>query len=141
VAATNVTARLRKSRFRKCVVGLLLAVVVIYVGASAFTSLPDLVRFLPEFWYVRPLPYRLLSHTKFDNLSKMDSIHIPVFIAVGTADDNTIPAMAQALFQRANQPKRLYLSPGAGHANMWEVRAEEVQAELKAFIQTVTIPW
>ena len=90
---------------------------------------------MPEFWYVRPFPYRLLSHNKFDNLSKIDSVHVPVFIAVGTADDLTIPSMAQALFQKANEPKRLYLSPGAGHNTVWEIGGQALQDQISAFIQ------
>jgi fermentation-respiration switch protein FrsA (DUF1100 family) len=42
-----------------------------------------------------------------------------VLIAVGTADDVTIPAFAQALYQKANQPKLLYLAPGAGHMDVY----------------------
>ena len=96
-----------------------------------------MVKYVPELWYLRPFPYRLLSHSNFDNLSKIDSVHVPVFIAVGTADDTTIPAMAQALFQKANEPKRLYLSPGAGHNSIWESGGQALQDQISAFIQTI----
>jgi uncharacterized protein len=104
---------------------------------TAHTSTPALIKFIPQFWYVRPFPVRLLSHSKFDNLSKMGSIHIPVLIVVGTADDATIPAMAQALFQKANEPKRLYLSPGAGHDDIWSFKTDELLAQITQFIQTL----
>jgi uncharacterized protein len=104
---------------------------------SPYTSIPDVTMHLPELWYLRPLPVRLLSHSKFDNLSKIDSVHVPVFIAVGTADENTIPTMAQALFQKANEPKRLYLSLGAAHNNIWEIKTEELLTQIRAFMQTL----
>jgi uncharacterized protein len=67
----------------------------------------------------------------------MDSVHVPVFIAVGTEDLTTPPAMAQALFQKANEPKRLYLSPGVDHGHILEMNTERLQAQISAFIQTV----
>jgi pimeloyl-ACP methyl ester carboxylesterase len=53
--------------------------------------------------YVNAFPIRLLSHNRFDNLSKIESVHVPVFIAVGMNDDLTPPAMVQALFQKAKR--------------------------------------
>jgi fermentation-respiration switch protein FrsA (DUF1100 family) len=58
-----------------------------------------------------------------------------LLIAVGTSDDIAIPSMAQALYERANEPKRLYLEPGAGHNSIWET--EGLQNQMSAFIQTV----
>ena len=105
------------------------------VLVSPYTALPDLVQFMPELWYVRPLPYRLLSHTRFDNLSKMNSVHVPVLFIVGSVDDTTVPSMATALLQKANEPKRLYVSPGASHANVWDIKTDQVIAEISGFIQ------
>jgi pimeloyl-ACP methyl ester carboxylesterase len=102
---------------------------------SPFTSTPDIVKVHSEFWWAWPFPYRLLSHNRFDNLSKIDSVHVPVLIAVGTSDDITIPEMAKALYRRANEPKRLYLAPGAGHNSIWET--EGLQNQISAFIQTL----
>jgi uncharacterized protein len=107
------------------------------VLVSAYTSLPDLIKYLPELWYVRPLPYRLVSHTRFDNLSKMTSVHVPVLLVVGSVDDTTVPSMATALFQKANEPKRLYVSPGASHDNVWEIKTDQLIAEISGFIQAL----
>lgn len=67
----------------------------------------------------------------------MDGVHIPVFISVGTADRLTPPAMAQALFARSNQPKRLYLSPGADHDDVMDTGVNMLEAQIRAFIQTI----
>jgi hypothetical protein len=67
----------------------------------------------------------------------MDGVHIPVFITVGTADRLTPPAMAQALFERANQPKRLYLSPGADHDDVMDTGVNMLEDQIRGFIQTI----
>src|SRR5580658_10974439 len=50
---------------------------------SAFTNTVDIAK---SIWFLRPFPLSFLSHNRFDNLSKMDAVHIPIFIAVGTSD-------------------------------------------------------
>jgi hypothetical protein len=45
--------------------------------------------------------------------------------------------MTQALFQRANEPKRLYLSPGADHDDMMSTEINTLAAQISAFIQTI----
>ncbi len=94
----------------------------------------DIAKTIP---YLRPFPLSLLSHNRFDNLSKMAAVHIPVFIAVGTADRLTPPAMAQALFQKANEPKWLYLSPDANHDDMMSTGVTILDAQIKTFLQTI----
>jgi hypothetical protein len=101
---------------------------------SPFTSVPDAAKAI---WYLNAFPIRLLSHNRFDNLSRIESVHVPVFIAVGTNDELTPPAMAQALFQKANEPKRLYLAPGAGHNDMISVGGQPLFDQLIAFLQTL----
>jgi hypothetical protein len=101
---------------------------------SPFTSVPDAAKAI---WYLNAFPIRLLSHNPFDNLSKIESVHVPVFIAVGTNDDLTPPAMAQALFRKANEPKRLYLARGAGHNDMISLGGQPLFDQLSAFLQTL----
>jgi uncharacterized protein len=101
---------------------------------SAFTSTIDIAKTI---WYLRPFPLALLSHNRFGNLSKIDAVHIPVLITVGAADRLTPPAMAQALFERANQPKRLYLSAGADHNEMMDTGVDMLEDQIRTFIQTI----
>jgi fermentation-respiration switch protein FrsA (DUF1100 family) len=104
---------------------------------SAYTSALDIVEYVPELWWVRLLPYRLLVHTKFDNLSKMTSVHVPVLLVVGSGEDVGPYPMARVLFQKANEPKRLYVSPGAGHDNVWAINSDRLIAEISEFIQAL----
>jgi fermentation-respiration switch protein FrsA (DUF1100 family) len=101
---------------------------------SAFTSTIDIAKTI---WYLHPFPLSFLSHNRFDNLSKMDAVHIPIFIAVGTADTLTPPAMAQALLQRAHEPKQLYLSQGADHNDIMSNGVAMLEVQLSAYLQTI----
>jgi fermentation-respiration switch protein FrsA (DUF1100 family) len=67
----------------------------------------------------------------------MDAVHIPIFIAVGTSDTLTPPAMAQALLQRAHEPKQLYLSQGADHNDIMSNGVAVLEVRLSAYLQTI----
>jgi fermentation-respiration switch protein FrsA (DUF1100 family) len=56
---------------------------------------------------------------------------------VGDADRLTPPAMAQALFQSANEPKRVYVSQGADHDDIMSTEVNTLEAQIRAFIQTI----
>jgi fermentation-respiration switch protein FrsA (DUF1100 family) len=101
---------------------------------SAFTSVPEAAKAI---WYLRAFPLSLVVHNRFDNLSKIGSVRIPVFITVGTEDTLTAPGMANALFQRANQPKQLYLVPGADHNGFVAAGGQALESQISAFIESV----
>jgi uncharacterized protein len=101
---------------------------------SAFTSVPEAAKAI---WYLRVFPLSLFIHNRFDNLSKIGSVHLPVFIAVGTEDTLTPPQMAGALFQHANQPKQIYLVPEAEHNDIVGVGGEALENQINAFIGSV----
>lgn len=52
---------------------------------------------------------------------------MPVFLTVGAEDDLTPPVMAQALFENANQPKHLYLAPGANHNDIMAIGGQMLE--------------
>jgi uncharacterized protein len=101
---------------------------------SAFTSVPQAAKAI---WYLRVFPLSLFIHNRFDNLSKIGSVHVPVFITVGTADTLTPPDMAQALFQHANQPKQLYLVHGADHNGIVMTGGTALESQISAFISSI----
>jgi len=101
---------------------------------SAFTSVPEAAKAV---WYLRAFPLSLFIHNRFDNLSKIGSVHVPVFITVGTEDSLTPPEMANALFQHANQPKRLYLVQGANHNGIVGVGGEALESQISGFIDSL----
>jgi pimeloyl-ACP methyl ester carboxylesterase len=101
---------------------------------SAFTSVPEAAKAI---WYLRAFPLSLFIHNRFDNRSKIGSVHVPVFITVGTEDTLTPPEMATALFQHANLPKQLYLVPGAGHNDIVSVGGQTLESRLSGFIDSI----
>lgn len=63
-------------------------------------------------------PVDLLLHDKFDNLSKIASLHMPLLI-IATKNDKVVPfKLTQKVFDKANQPKTLELLPGRTHNNL-----------------------
>ena len=61
------------------------------------------------------VPREWLLHGKFDNIGKLHDIVAPILILVGSEDIQIPRAQTEALFARANNPKRLEVVPGAVH--------------------------
>jgi uncharacterized protein len=101
---------------------------------SAFTSVPEAAKAI---WYLRAFPLSLTVHNRFDNLSKIGSVRIPVFITVGSEDTLTPPEMSEALFQHANQPKQLYLVPGADHNGIVGTGGQGLESQISGFIESI----
>jgi uncharacterized protein len=99
---------------------------------STFTSMRSMVAWrLP----VPLLPFDWLLTQRFDSLSKVGLLQVPILLIHGMADE-TIPAsMSQTLFTAAPQPKQLLLIPGANHNNLAQQGGEVYLQTLKAFIQ------
>ncbi len=77
---------------------------------APFTSLPDIAaRQFP--W----LPVRMLMRNRFDSLAKIGQYQGPLLIGHGERDELTPVAMAERLYEAANEPKRLVIIAGAMH--------------------------
>jgi fermentation-respiration switch protein FrsA (DUF1100 family) len=82
---------------------------------SPFSSIDDDAGAI---WCLRIYPVGLMLKTHFNNLARIDSVHAPLLIIVGSADDLTPPWMAERLIARANDPKKLILIDRAGHNDL-----------------------
>jgi len=60
-----------------------------------------------------------LLQARYDNLAKIGDLKAPLLLVQGTADAIVPPAMADRLFERAPQPKRLLSLAGAGHNDLF----------------------
>ncbi len=80
---------------------------------SPYTSILDIARQLVP-W----LPVRLLLSERFEQLSLIAMVHAPLLILQGSLDRVVPPAMGRAVLAAANQPKRLWTAPGAGHNDL-----------------------
>ena len=92
---------------------------------SSFTSLADIARALTVSW----LPAETLLSQKFDSVSKIAQVRVPVLIVHGSGDRFVPPRFSQLLYDAARDPKRLLMVEGGTHNNsMREGRAEYLAA-------------
>jgi fermentation-respiration switch protein FrsA (DUF1100 family) len=80
---------------------------------SSFTTLEDMAKSLTYPW----LPVGLLLSQKFDSMSKMAKVKVPVLIVHGAADRFVPARFSEALYRAAIGPKKLLLIDGATHNN------------------------
>jgi uncharacterized protein len=99
---------------------------------SPFSSIEDAAK---EVWPGRIYPVRLLLRTHFDNLSRIGRVRAPVLIVAGTAETLTPAWMAARLYERAIEPKELYLVRGAEHNDLVDVGGEALREALRKFVQ------
>lgn len=97
---------------------------------ATFTSLPDVAAELSWSW----LPTSLILTQRFDSISKIRTIDVPVLVVHG-AGDRFIPAkFSQALYGAAPEPKRLLLVENGSHNNsMWTGNGDYQRALAELF--------
>jgi fermentation-respiration switch protein FrsA (DUF1100 family) len=98
---------------------------------SPFSSIEDAAKVQ---WPGRIYPVHLLLRTHFDNWSRIACVRAPVLIVAGTADTLTPAWMAARLYERANEPKELYLVRGAEHNDLAEMGGVGLADALRRFV-------
>jgi alpha-beta hydrolase superfamily lysophospholipase len=94
---------------------------------SSFTTLADIAQALTSPW----LPVRLLLSQKFDSLTKIREVSLPVLIVHG-GDDRYVPSrFSQELYAAAPGPKQLLVVDGATHNNCMRVGSAQYRAALQ----------
>ena len=105
---------------------------------SPFTSIEAIAKI------ARPKPFAFLPlhhvvmwllSSRFDSLSKMQSLQTPLMILHGSNDDVIGIDMAHELFDAANDPKRFYTIEGAGHNDTYLTGGENYFDALREFIE------
>lgn len=101
------------------------------VVESSFTSMREMVsHFIP----IPLLPVDLLLHQRFDSLTKVRSLQMPLLVIHGTGD-RVVPAwMGQTLYEAAPPPKELLLIPQAGHNNLRRINRTLYFQTLQQFV-------
>lgn len=101
---------------------------------ATFTSIYDMAARGRAY---RVFPLRLLLTQRFDSLSKVDSLRVPVLYLHGT-DDSVAPfEMSRRLYEHTRAPKRLQLILGGGHNNSARVGGPVYLQAVKEFRDTV----
>jgi hypothetical protein len=81
---------------------------------ATFTSVEDMIAQSP--WSF--LPVGLILTQKFDTLSKVRELRMPVLITHGTRDSIVPVEMGERLYEAVQAPKRFIRVEGAGHHNL-----------------------
>jgi hypothetical protein len=99
---------------------------------GSFTSTRAMVNFQKGLFWLFPID--LLLTQRFDSLSKVDRLQMPVLFIHGTAD-NVVPVeMSKKLFDAAPEPKQLYIVPDGGHNNVAQMGGAEYLQIVSQFL-------
>ncbi len=97
---------------------------------TPFTSILEMGKTLYPF-----LPVSLLLKTKYDSLSKIRNIKVPILIMHGDKDDLVPFEHGKRLYDIANEPKEFYTIPGAGHNDTHIVGGDEYFDVIRNFVK------
>ena len=97
------------------------------VVESGFTSIYDMARREPQY---RIFPVGLLLNQRFDSISKVSRLELPVLYIHGTADPVVPYQMGEALYQHSSGHKRLVTVRGGGHDDNAAVAPALVRAAI-----------
>ncbi|MBE9134558.1 alpha/beta hydrolase, partial [Tychonema sp. LEGE 07196] len=98
---------------------------------GSFTSVREMVDFRQRLFWMFPIDFLLTQ--RFDSLSKVDRLQMPVLFIHGTADTVVPAQMSKKLFDAAPEPKQLYMVPDGGHNNVAEIGGAEYLQRLSQF--------
>ena len=94
---------------------------------ATFTSVREMVDQSP--WGF--LPVGLILTQKFDVLSKIGEVKMPVLVTHGTRDSIVPVEMGERLYAAANAPKKFIKVEGAGHHNLSGAAFDEYRKALR----------
>jgi len=94
---------------------------------ATFTSVQDMIA-ESAFGF---LPVSLILTQRFDTLSKVGEIRMPVLVTHGTRDSVVPFHMGEKLYERIQAPKKFIKVEGAGHHNLSGVAFEEYRTALR----------
>lgn len=81
------------------------------------------------------LPIKAVLNQKFDTVSKISQLKMPLLILHGTNDQKIPWQMGRELYEHAPQPKKLIFITGAEHSNIPSFAWLEYRAALSQFVQ------
>ncbi|MDJ0675154.1 MAG: alpha/beta fold hydrolase [Calothrix sp. MO_167.B42] len=99
---------------------------------SSFTSVRDVIFYRNSFGM---FPVELILTQRFESITKVPRLQVPVLFIHGTADTTVPSFMSQNLYNAAPESKQLLLVPGAGHNNAAEVAPSQYIRTVKSFFQ------
>ena len=84
-------------------------------------------------------PYvpRFLVRSRFDNAAKIGEVTVPKLFFVAERDEVAPPTQGRELYDRAPQPKTLYVIPDAGHNDTYVTGGEAYWREWEKFLSSL----
>jgi fermentation-respiration switch protein FrsA (DUF1100 family) len=79
-----------------------------------------------RYWW---LPVKLLMKDRFESIRRIGGVDAPLLIVHGERDAVVPVAQARRLLAAASEPKRGVFLPGAGHNDLFENGAAEIELE------------
>lgn len=101
---------------------------------STFTSMLEAINHKT---FLRIFPIKLLLTEKFDSLSKISSLQIPVLFLHGNKDSVVPVEMSQSLYNAASEPKQLFIIQGADHVRIYQPGEKSYLKAIQRFIFAV----
>lgn len=88
---------------------------------SPYTSVPDVGADRYPM-----VPVHLLLRDKYDSLSKIKNVHMPLLVLHGELDQVVPTKFGRQLFEAANEPKQVVYVPDAGHNDVYNLRVQQI---------------
>jgi dipeptidyl aminopeptidase/acylaminoacyl peptidase len=101
---------------------------------STFTSMAETIKQQDFYWL---FPIDLLLTEKFDSLSKIRNLKIPILLIHGTGDTVVPSYMSQKLYDTAPEPKQLLLVPSKDHNSIYQPGDNSYLKAIDKFINQV----
>ena len=98
---------------------------------SPYTSVPDVGA---DRYPV--VPVRWILRDRYDSLSKISSVHMPLLLLHGEQDQVVPVRFGKQLFAAANDPKQAEFVPDAGHNDVYSLRVQELVLNFLAKLPT-----
>lgn len=97
---------------------------------APFTSVREMARF-----HYPWLPIGGLLSTRYDSLSKIGRLEVPLLVLHGNRDEIVPYAQGQKMFEAAREPKTFYTIQGAGHNDTYEVGGKGYFKAIARFLE------
>ncbi|MEM9907521.1 MAG: alpha/beta hydrolase, partial [Cyanobacteria bacterium P01_D01_bin.44] len=86
--------------------------------------------------FYRLFPIERLLHQRFDSISKIGDLKVPLLVLHGTADSVVPVELGQKLYQSAPEPKSLFLIPEGDHVRIYAPREGSYIRAIARFVQS-----
>lgn len=87
-----------------------------------------------HYWY---LPASLLLEDRYENVTRIESIEVPVLVIAGSTDDIVPTGQSREVYEAAVEPKRLVIVDGAGHNDPQLLDGAEMIDAVTTFLEGV----